>query len=222
MSYYDEDQPIKFDKLKMYVDKRCKDYGIDSSHDTSHAIRVMELAVNFAQNDLLPNDEIYVCILASMLHDTIDKKYMNEDEAAIDVENWLRDNGIKNELRIATMKIITNMSYSTCLKKKLKGKNPYPDDLGRFTTAYHIVRHADLIDAYDPQRCYDYVLSKLSDKYVTDDEQKKQVLVTFTKRILLYISDNWIFRPDSLLIAQKRHDEAVIWLKDNGFYYLGE
>jgi HD superfamily phosphodiesterase len=201
--------------LVSYVDERCKTYGIDSSHDTSHALRVKDLAVQFAQNDGSSDEETYVCILAAMLHDTIDKKYMREDEAANDVEQWLRGNGLRSELVSATMKIITNMSYSTCLKKKLKGMNPYPEDLGKFTNAYHIVRHADLIDAYDPQRCYDYVLSKLTDQYSTDQEQKDQVRVTFDKRIFLYMSDGWIFRPDALLISKSRHNDAELWFKEH-------
>jgi HD superfamily phosphodiesterase len=220
MDYHDKNQPLKFDKIQQYVEQRCKKYDIDSSHGTTHALRVVELALYFIKNDSLEEDEAYVCILASMLHDTIDKKYMKEDEAANEVEIWLRENKLNPDIISATMKIITNMSYSTCLKKKQRGLKPYPDDLGRFITAYHIVRHSDLIDAYDPQRCYDYVLSKLTSEYPTDESQKQQVYYTFTNRIFRYLSDGWIFRPDAVEISKRRHSDAIEWFKSNfGFRY---
>ena len=75
--------------------------------------------------------------------------------------------------------IITTMSYS-----KVK-KNGYPN-LGNYQLAYHIVREADLLSAYDFERSLVYQMMHEKDDYC---RSLKTTFDLFEKRILTYRSD---------------------------------
>ena len=77
-----------------------------------------------------------------------DKKYMDEDTGLEKINQFLEDKMTPLELDI-TKQIITTMSYS-----KVK-TNGYPE-LNEYQMAYHIVREADLLSAYDFDRCMFY------------------------------------------------------------------
>ena len=74
-----------------------------------------------------------------------DKKYMDEKEGIKEIEKFLESKLSDDEINII-LSIITTMSYSTVKA------NGYPD-LGFYQTAYHIVREADLLSAYNFDRC---------------------------------------------------------------------
>ena len=76
------------------------------------------------------------------------KKYMDENEGVELYKNYLSDLITSSDLEVIG-NIISTMSYS-----KVK-KNGFPD-LGEYQLAYHIVREADLLAAYDIDRCIIY------------------------------------------------------------------
>lgn len=78
-----------------------------------------------------------------------------------------------NELE-AMGNIIETMSYS---KVKLNG---YPN-LGKYQLAYHIVREADLLSAYDIDRCIMYAMYRNNKKY---SEALIEALELFDNRVL--------------------------------------
>jgi hypothetical protein len=91
----------------------------------------------------------------------------------------------EDELNII-VSIITTMSYS---KVKQKG---YPE-LGEYQLAYHIVREADLLAAYDIDRCimYGMLVENLA---FTESAERAKVL--FKARVMKYREDglfitNW-------------------------------
>jgi len=131
---------------------------IDESHGLMHSMNVL----NFAHE--IYNDEIFnynktflieqerIIYVSSIIHDLCDRKYINENEGLEEIQYFLNDKLSKEEIN-TVKNIITTMSYS-----KVK-KNGYPI-LGTYQHAYHIVREADLLSAYDFDRCMLYKIRK--------------------------------------------------------------
>jgi hypothetical protein len=84
-----------------------------------------------------------------------DKKYVDENEGIIRIEEFLQEKISVEEIKV-TKEIISTMSYS-----KVK-KYGFPN-LNEYQLAYHIVREADLLCAYDFDRCMIYNLYKEHD-----------------------------------------------------------
>jgi hypothetical protein len=93
--------------------------------------------------------------------------------------------------------IIKTMSYS-----KVK-KNGYPD-FGEYQLAYHIVREADLLAAYDLDRCIIYRMMRDSTNYTDALVESKNL---FESRILNYRKDKlfvtFYSKNKSLLLHRK-------------------
>jgi hypothetical protein len=77
-----------------------------------------------------------------------DKKYLDEYKGLAEINEFLEDKLTLTELDI-TKQIINTMSYS-----KVK-KQGFPQ-LHEYQMAYHVVREADLLAAYDFDRCMLY------------------------------------------------------------------
>jgi HD superfamily phosphodiesterase len=136
-----------------------KKYNIDESHGIRHSMEVLQFSNNILNSEL-PNkpylkDQEKIIYSAALLHDMCDKKYVNEEEGLIEIQNFLTDKLTLEEINITT-KIMSTMSYS-----KVK-KNGFPTNLGNYELAYHIVREADLLSAYDFERCIIYNLYNLN------------------------------------------------------------
>ena len=114
-----------------------------------------------------------ICI-AAIGHDMCDKKYMNEKEGIENYKKYLSELVSTDNLEIIG-KIIGTMSYS-----KVKA-NGYPE-LGQHQLAYHIVREADLLAAYDIDRCVMYSM------YCYNIEYSKAL------QIAVELFDNRVFR----------------------------
>jgi hypothetical protein len=127
-------------------------YKIDESHSVSHSMDVLHFAHNIFNDEVIRNPELYkherIIYVSSIIHDMCDKKYMNENEGIPIIEDYLGDKISVDEI-YATKQIISTMSYSTVKK------NGFPN-LGIYTPAYHIVREADLLSAYDFDRSMIY------------------------------------------------------------------
>jgi hypothetical protein len=95
--------------------------------------------------------------------------------------------------------IIGTMSYS-----KVKA-NGYPN-LEKFQLAYHIVREADLLSAYDIDRCIIYGMYVEKLDY---DKALKRAIELFESRILKYRSDNLFITQYSKIESFKLHKKAV-------------
>jgi hypothetical protein len=93
---------------------------------------------------------IYV---SAILHDMCDKKYMNQTHGLLEINNFLEEKMTNEEIAFTT-NIINTMSYSTVKK------NGFPD-LDEYQYAYHVVREADLLTAYDFDRCMIYNMYRM-------------------------------------------------------------
>ena len=135
-----------------YVIETSKQYNIDESHSLKHSMEVYGFANRIYENEIKNSPELekqreIICI-AAIGHDMCDKKYMDEKEGIEKYKKYLSELVPSNNLEIIG-KIIGTMSYS-----KVKA-NGYPE-LGEYQLAYHIVREADLLAAYDIDRCVMY------------------------------------------------------------------
>ena len=140
---------VSLANLISFVLSTIKTYNIDESHGLSHSLDVLHNAHNILESEL-PNhayleEHRKIILTSAVLHDMCDKKYIVEKEGIENIQAFLTDKMDTREIEIAT-KIMATMSYS-----KVK-KSGYPD-FGEYQLAYHIVREADLLSAYDFDRC---------------------------------------------------------------------
>jgi hypothetical protein len=128
---------------------------------------------------------------SAILHDMCDKKYMDEEEGAKQIAEYLSDTLSKEEIDIST-KIMTTMSYSTV---KRQG---FPN-LGEYQMAYHIVRESDLLTAYDFDRSMIYNIHK----------SESDVKGAFANAKNLFETRVFRHRPDGLILLDSSRVEST-------------
>jgi HD superfamily phosphodiesterase len=135
-------------------------HQIDESHGLSHSMNVLHFANNIyeaeKQNFPILEGQAKVIFVSAIIHDMCDKKYIDESEGLYNINSFLEDKMTKEEIDISK-KIINTMSYS-----KVK-KMGFPE-LHEYQMAYHIVREADLLSAYDFDRCMLYNIHNTQNK----------------------------------------------------------
>lgn len=143
-----------FTKLINFVLLASSKYNIDESHGIIHSMNVLHFAHEIYEAELPKNPRLYenqkIIYTAAVLHDMCDKKYMDEHEGISEIAKYIGSDFHDYEVD-AISSIIGTMSYS-----KVK-KSGFPK-LGPYQHAYHIVREADLLAAYDFDRCMIYDL----------------------------------------------------------------
>jgi HD superfamily phosphodiesterase len=148
-------------KIFNYIIFVSKKYNIDESHGIKHSMDVLRFAYQILNSELSSNpnlnDQVNVIYVSALLHDMCDKKYMEEEEGIRNLEEFIGVSFNADELD-AIKNIINTMSYSKVMKN---GHAEFPD-LGKWQLAYHIVREADLLAAYDFDRCMIYNIEKKS------------------------------------------------------------
>ena len=179
-----------------------KKYNIDESHGIRHSMDVLHYANNIflSEKDKNPNLNNHQNIIyaSALLHDMCDKKYVNEMDGIKEIELFLKDKLSNIEVDI-TKQIISRMSYSTV--KKLG----YPD-LGEYQLAYHIVREADLLSAYDFDRCVIYNMHKLQGDF---ESAYTDSINLFENRVFKHIDDNLFVTSYSKNIAPYLHSNSI-------------
>ena len=148
-----------------------------------HSFNTLHYAQNIFENeklthsDLIPHER--VVYVASALHDMCDKKYMNESEGIDRIYNMLKEHISDKEIK-AVHDIVGTMSYS---KVKKKG---FPD-LGKYQSAYHVVREADLLCAYDFDRALIYHMYHKNNDF---QEAYQESMKLFKNRVFKHEKDN--------------------------------
>ena len=172
-------------KLVHFVLLTTKKYQIDESHGLSHSMNVLHYANKIYEDEvksypILKNQEKLIYVSA-ILHDMCDKKYLDEAAGLREIESFLQEEDALSPTEINMSKqIMSTMSYS---KVKQVG---FPI-MGGYQKAYHIVREADLLTAYDFDRCIIYKINKnggdLEDAFKNANE-------LFENRVLKHNEDN--------------------------------
>jgi hypothetical protein len=139
-----------------------------------------------------------IILTSAALHDMCDKKYMNEYEGIKLIEDFLQDKMNSEDIDI-TKKIISTMSYSTVKK------NGFPS-LGKYQHAYHIVREADLLAAYDFDRCMIYTMHKKQSNF---EESFLDSYNLFQKRVLRHNDDGLLLTDYSIRKSQILENKAL-------------
>lgn len=143
-------------KMFHYVNLISFKYSIDESHSISHSMNILHFANEIFESEQLRypklREQEKIIYVSAVLHDMCDKKYLNEQNGLNELERFLVPKITPAEI-YATKQIISTMSYS-----KVK-KNGFPD-LGCYMHAYHIVREADLLCAYNFDRSMIYHINQ--------------------------------------------------------------
>jgi HD superfamily phosphodiesterase len=157
-------------------------HNIDESHGLSHSMNVLRFASEIYETEsnkfpIVKQHEKIIYVSAA-LHDMCDKKYMDQDEGITEIDNFLEDKLDPMEINVVKL-IISTMSYSYVKA------NGFPN-MGPYKTAYHIVREADLLSAYDFDRCMIYNMNRKSGNL---EESFQDANLLFANRIFKHNED---------------------------------
>ena len=189
-----------------YVIDTTSRFHIDESHGLKHSLEVFHYAKDIydyqvIQYPFLENQK-EIIFTSAILHDMCDKKYMNQKNGVSMIKQHM--NGYLDEVQLNMVdEIISTMSYSTVKKYG------YPD-LDKYQMAYHIVREADLLSAYDLDRCLIY--SMFNEKLDYENALKRVIYVT-KNRMLKYRSDGLFVTNYSKALSFQLHKKTLTRLK---------
>jgi hypothetical protein len=176
-------------------------YNIDESHFLKHSMEVFQFANKIYYDELLNNPYLIhqkeIISIASIIHDTCDKKYMDEKTGLLEMQMYMKDYMSTYDLDIVS-KIISSMSYSTV------NKQGFPE-LGEYQLAYHVVREADLLSAYDIDRTIIYGMMRENLNYI---DSIKRALELCENRILKY-KDNLFITEYSKKTSILLHEKCI-------------
>ena len=195
-----------FSKLFHFVNYMSDKYHIDESHGLAHSMNVLVFANEIFQEEikekpqLIPHENIIY--VSSVLHDMCDKKYIDETKGLLEIENFMAGKIHPYEIH-ASKQIMTTMSYS---KVKQKG---FPD-LGEYQNAYHIVREADLLSAYDFDRSMLYHMHTTNTTIENAFINAKDL---FVGRVLKHNEDGLLYTKYGMRESPRLHDQSIqrIW-----------
>lgn len=190
-------------KLFHFVIITSKKYNIDESHGLSHSMNVLYYANEIYESELPKKpyleDQKKIIFTAAALHDMCDKKYMTEEDGICAIQDYLQKDITAIELDMS-VKIMTTMSYS---KVKIHG---FPN-LGAYQDAYHIVREADLLTAYDFDRCMIYNMYQKNNDTEASYEDAREL---FERRVLRHNNDHLFLTEYSQQHSQFLHHQAIL------------
>lgn len=185
-----------------YVAKFSKIYNIDESHALKHSMETFRFANEIYNAEVIKNPYLEehqdIIFVSSILHDMCDKKYMPEKIGVSIINQHMSEYMPKPKLDVIS-NIITTMSYSKVMK------NGFPK-LDKYQLAYHIVREADLLAAYDIDRCiiYGMMVEKLS--YI---DAILRAIELFDTRVLKYRDDKLFITETSDKLSLKLHKKSL-------------
>ena len=183
-----------------YVINTSKKHNIDESHALKHSMDVFHYAnkivhAEFPNNRFLEQQTDIISVSA-IVHDMCDKKYVNENKGIIELDNFMKDYMNQQQREMVT-NIVSTMSYSTVKS------NGYPN-FGAYQLAYHIVREADLLTAYDIDRC---IIYGMMHEHISYTNAVHRAVKLFENRELKYRADNLFItdysKHESLILHNK-------------------
>lgn len=185
-----------------YVINTTHKLNIDESHGLKHSLEVLHYAEEIYNSEVIKypflEKQKEIIYTSAILHDMCDKKYMDQEKGIEMIKDHMKIHMNKEQLEVME-KIISTMSYSTVKK------NGFPE-LGEYQLAYHIVREADLLSAYDIDRCLIYSLNFEKLDYFN---ALKRVIKITHNRILKYRSDKLFVTNYSKNKSFKLHAETM-------------
>ena len=146
-------------------------YKIDESHAIGHAMDVLHYSQAIVESSLRNYPQLReqepIIYTSAIIHDMVDKKYRDPKEALSVINSYLCHR--LKPIEIETIKhIISTMSYSYVKR------DGFPI-LGKYQMAYHVVREADLLAAYDFDRAIIYNMHHSSSDFIGSFENSKEL-----------------------------------------------
>jgi HD superfamily phosphodiesterase len=194
-------------------------FNIDWSHGMDHALAVLHYARDIVagyQRDhpkiqLIPrhtNPEAKRLIdVAALVHDWIDHKYMREDVGIARLEQVFQEHNFPYTASVVA--IITSISFSKRVTRKKQGLPML--DLGELQLAAEIVADADMLDAYNPERCLVY-----QNRFANDPEEYRRIVRAILVDRVLQYRDHYLNTPYARAIAKPLHDQLAAYVKSKG------
>lgn len=198
----------QLDKTIQFITDTCIKFNIDEGHGLEHSQQILYYCSQLIPYYELTENQLLTIELASLLHDMCDKKYMDESEGIIGVEDFLLKELKIQKLLIGDIEtIILNMSYSKVIKKG------HPDFtyMKHIEIPYHIVRNADLLCAYELERCMEYQKRFGSNR----KECLEKMFEIYTNRVAKHILDGSINLEPAIKIAN--HLDVICIKKFNEY-----
>ena len=204
---------VLLNRLFHFIMLATQKHNIDESHGVSHSMNVLFYANQIYQSEVFkfPHLETQerIIYVSAALHDMADKKYVAENQGIQEIVGFLNESQEEAcnpitpvEIDVITT-IIQTMSYS-----KVK-KQGFPD-LGEYQLAYHIVREADLLTAYDFDRCLIYNMKQKNGNILEAIDEAEDL---FTKRMFLHNSHGLFLTDYSKQKSLELHSDAVYRIK---------
>jgi len=198
----DDDANIT-DKCFQFIIETSVKYNIDESHALKHSMQVLNFAKDIYSKEILKFPDLIrhkdIIYISALLHDMCDKKYVEDEYNSLQrLKDYMCIYVAENKLDVI-VSIIATMSYS-------KVKNDGYPLLGEYMKAYHIVREADLLAAYDTERCIIYAMMKERRKY---SDAVERCINLFNVRVLKYISDDLFTTEYGITKARELHENAI-------------
>jgi hypothetical protein len=204
---------VLLNRLFHFIMLATQKHNIDESHGVSHSMNVLFYANQIYQSELFkfPHLETQerIIYVSAALHDMADKKYVAENQGIQEIVGFLNESQeeVCNPITPAEIDVITTiiqtMSYS-----KVK-KQGFPD-LGEYQPAYHIVREADLLTAYDFDRCLIYNMKQKNGNILDAIDEAEDL---FTKRMFLHNSHGLFLTDYSKQKSLELHSDALYRIK---------
>jgi HD superfamily phosphodiesterase len=189
-------------KLFKFVMMIVSKYSIDESHGVSHSMNVLNYASEIYNSEVtkfpILKSQEKIIYVSSILHDMCDKKYMDQNSGIKTIEEFINDKMTPSEISVTKL-IISTMSYSYVKKYG------FPE-LGPYQKAYHIVREADLLSAYDFDRCIIYKMYKNETDFVNSFNDAEHL---FKTRVLKHNEDNLFLTDYSKKLSVQLERTAI-------------
>jgi HD superfamily phosphodiesterase len=189
--------------LLRFVQMTSINHKIDESHSLGHSMEVLHYANHIYMDNIFKYPELHnqekVIYTSAIIHDMCDKKYLNQTDGICQINNLLEDKMNAFEINKVD-EIIGTMSYSTVKK------NGFPN-LGEYQMAYHIVREADLLTAYDFDRSIIYHMYKTDGDFLKSYEN---AIDLFNKRVLKHHIDGLFITDYSKNKGLELHEKALL------------
>ena len=168
---------IPYNLIFNFITRTCNKFSIDESHGLKHSMDVFKYSQRIINSEIklqpILKDQKRIIYTSALLHDMCDNKYMDEKYGLNRIREFITLSLNYDSKEVETIcNIISTMSYS-----KVK-KNGFPI-MDEYQSAYNIVREADLLTAYDIDRCIVYNMNCCNEEYIQ----------SITDACLLYTSD---------------------------------
>jgi hypothetical protein len=197
-----------YNTLFQYVLLASQKYRIDESHALKHSMDAFHYADKIVEQQVvfspLLKEQEKIIYCAAIAHDMCDWKYRNETEGMEEIKHVLENSGEVTPPEIdIILKIISTMSYS-----KVK-KQGFPELDPKYMLPYHIVREADLLCAYDFERCIMYQMYQKKSNYIDSISVAEEL---FDNRVLKYIDDGLFFTEYGKRKSVELHGKSVKYI----------